>query len=412
MQFKSAKNQKKRIIIINHYGRTPESRGTTRHFDMAKKIAQNFNAEVELWICGNDRQLGTIHESLKWKIISSQKYDNIKVVRIRSISDKKGNGFRRQLNITIFSIITGLMILFGRKKDLVILSVPPLSFFNALMIKLRNIKLVVDVEDLWPLFLKDLGLKNKFVLTIMEKTANYLYNKADAIDTVSESMKEFVKGRLKNKNKLIWVSPLGVNVKKYSTAKISKKNYSWKDKFSVIYAGAHGKANGLKTILDAAKILSNYNDIAIVLIGDGGEKQSLIKYAKRNNLKNVFFEKAVPHDSVPSVLKLADVCITHLKKVDSFKYVRPNKIFEYMAVSKPIICGIHGEAADIVTQAKAGIVVEPENPIAIADAIIKLYNNRNLLTEYGNNGFKYIYKNGDRGKILNEYCKKIEKFLQ
>lgn len=403
----------KKIIIINHYGRTPESRGTTRHFDMAKKIYNELGCEVEFWICGNDRQQNTLDDSLKYKLFSSINYEGVKVVKIRSLPEFRKNGIMRQLNITLFSILTGLRILLSKKIDLCVLSVPPLTIFNTMLLKIRGTKIIIDVEDLWPLFLQDLGFKNKIAISIMEKTALFMYNSANAIDTVSSGMEKFVKSRLKDKDKTVWVSPLGVNVSEYFEAPvIERSNYRWRDKFVIMYAGAHGVANNLLSVIKAAEILKDYKDIAFVFFGDGGEKNNLINYVKEKNIENVYFEDPVSHNLVPSILKTSDVCITHLRKVESFKLVRPNKIFEYMAVAKPVICGIHGEATEIVNEAQAGICVEPENSQRIADAVLQFYNNPDQAKSMGNNGYEYISKHGDREKILLEFVGEVKKQIQ
>lgn len=409
---------KGKIVIINHYGITPDMPGATKHYDLAKFFADKKKYDIEFWMCGYNHVTGDYVDGLKgFHIQHKYKENGIKIVKIKSVPDW-GGLVMRQLNIMVFDFITGIKILFSRGIKCVILSMPPITFFATDATFLRRIKMVADVEDLWPLFMEDMGMKNRFASKYMEHFANHSYNIATAFEAVSNGMLDYVKSKIRDKNKKSWLAPLGVNLDLVDgdVDRSRIEQYSWKDDFIVIYAGAHGRANDLESVLYTIKEFEKKYEtisgkkVSFVFIGNGDNKESLIKLSKDLQLKSVYFENAVPGSRIPQILMNADVCLTNLKKVESFKLVRPNKIFQYMAAKRPILCGIWGEAASVVDEAGAGIYVDFTN----SDAADKMYAFmiRQDLKEIGNRGYDYISKFGNRNIIFEDFYRHIKDIIE
>lgn len=412
----------KKIVIINQYGITPDLPGATKHYDMSKFFASKGTHDVEFWMCGYNHQTGKNHMELSgMKLQSSYDEENLKLVRIKSTPYRRSS-ILRQINHTVFDIITAFKILFSRNIDAIILSIPPISNFNVWAIKLRKIKLITDVEDLWPLFLIEMGMNNKVAVSYMNRYSKKIYNSSDAIAPVSIGMMNYIKSVIKNKPEM-WLAPLGVNLDLYENIEKNNeiiKDKPWKSDFKIMYVGAHGRANDLYPVLKVIKsIHSKYptNEdgirISYIFIGDGDDKKNLVDYAKNNKIENVYFEDAVPGNAVPIYLNHADVCLTNLKKLESFKLVRPNKLFQYMALGKPMICGIWGESKEIVVnEAKSGIYVDFEDAEKAAREIISMLKDSSQLKIYGENGNSYIKKHGDRKMIFDEYYRKLLRITQ
>ena len=408
---------KGKIVIINHYGITPDMPGATKHYDLAKFFADKKEYEIEFWMCGYNHVTGDYVDGLKGlRLQHKYKENGIKIVKIKSVPDW-GGLVMRQLNIMVFDFIAAIKILFSSRVKCVILSVPPITFFTTDAVKLRQIKMVADVEDLWPLFMEDMGMKNRIASSYMEHFANHTYNTATAIEAVSEGMLSYVKNKTKDKQKMSWLAPLGVNMElvsgKADESVLSK--YRWKDDFIVIYAGAHGRANDIESILQSVKRYEQKygcvgeKKVSFVFMGNGDNKASLIKMSEMLNLNSVYFEDAVPGDLIPQILMNADVCMTNLKKIESFKLVRPNKIFQYMAARKPILCGIWGEAEDIVNEAGAGVYID----FTKSDAADRLHEflTRSDLKEMGEKGYNYILENGNRKIIFEDFYNHIKEII-
>ncbi|WP_124059162.1 glycosyltransferase family 4 protein [Vaginisenegalia massiliensis] len=395
-----------KIIIINHYGITPEFPGATKHYEISKYFSEYSDYDIEFWICGFNHHTGKNHDNLKgFKLQSKEKTENFHTVRIKSTPYRK-SALARQINITVFDIITAIKILFSKDVELVLLSSPPVGIFNTWAIKLKHIKLLADIEDLWPMFLIDMGLKNKFAIKYMDYSMNELYKLADQIIAVSDGMVNFVKSKVSQKDKVTLV-PLGVNLNKYENKekKIELiKGNPWEDKLKIMYIGAHGRANDLGSVINTIerfnKLQDNYDEFAFVFIGDGDQKKQLINQTLQKHLSNVFFEDAIPSELVADYLLHADICLTNLKNIESFKLVRPNKLFQYMALSKPIICGIDGEARQIVEEANAGSYINFDGSVEAATRLADILNDSIKFEQLGENGNEYVHKYGDRAKIF------------
>ena len=165
-----------------------------------------------------------------------------------------------------------------------------------------------------------------------------------------------------------------------------------------------GMAHGLETLLDAAARLQQQNpSVVFLLIGEGAEKQRIKDLAQFRGLANVRFLDQQPREKIPSYIAAADACVVLLKKTDVFKTVIPTKMLEFMACARPVILGVDGQARQIVEQANAGIVIEPENSQDLTQAINRLAVNRALGETFGRKGREYILQNFSRRSTAEKY---------
>jgi len=142
------------------------------------------------------------------------------------------------------------------------------------------------------------------------------------------------------------------------------------DRFKVVFAGNMGKAQALDAVLDAAAILQARGSRAsLVMLGGGVEVSRLKTRAIEMKLGNVVFLPPVPMSEVGTVLAAADALLVHLRNDPLFEITIPSKTQAYMAVGKPLLMAVNGDAADLVNQAACGLTVESENPLALADAV-------------------------------------------
>jgi glycosyltransferase involved in cell wall biosynthesis len=161
--------------------------------------------------------------------------------------------------------------------------------------------------------------------------------------------------------------------------------------FICSYIGTIGMAHGLGVVLRAAKYLKEIADTSIVflIVGDGASKENLEREAKESELANVRFTGLVPKSEISEIVRASDASLIHLKNDALFTTVIPSKMFEIMAMNVPIIMGVKGEARDIVLEAKAGEVMEPEDERELLSAIAlirekgqKYYHGRDYVSRY------------------------------
>jgi glycosyltransferase involved in cell wall biosynthesis len=187
-----------------------------------------------------------------------------------------------------------------------------------------------------------------------------------------------------------------------------KKELGLENKFVITYVGAHGVANHLIQLIDAAEKLQNTN-IVFQLIGSGMRKEFLQKEVMKRSLSNVIFREPVPKSEVFKYILASDVGTSVLKNVETFKTIYSNKTFDYMTCKKPILLVIDGVSRELVESAECGIFAMPENPTHIAEVALEFLNlKKDTLTKMGLNGHKYAIENFDRRKLAFKFLKLIE----
>jgi glycosyltransferase involved in cell wall biosynthesis len=267
--------------------------------------------------------------------------------------------------------------------------------------------MVFEVRDLWPESAIDTGvLTNKWIIRLSYWLEKKSYKSANWINVLTPA---FLQALLERKNirpDRISMIPNAADFDIFKPGPREnwvREKHGLDNKFVITYIGAHGVANHLIQILECARILTSYPDIVFMLVGDGMQKQMLVETAKQWQLNNILFVNAVPKNLVVDYVTASDVCTAVLKKVDTFKTVYPNKVFDYMSAKKPIIVAIDGVARKLVEDASAGIYVEPENPQMFADAVLTLKNNPQLCSSYGDNSLNFVQKNFDRNVLAIKY---------
>jgi glycosyltransferase involved in cell wall biosynthesis len=173
------------------------------------------------------------------------------------------------------------------------------------------------------------------------------------------------------------------------------------DKFIAVYAGIHGLAQGLETIIETACILQKYPQIHFLLIGDGPKKQEILSQVKDNNLLNLTCLPEKPRELIPTYLSTSDVALVPLRKAEIFKGALPSKIFDAWSCERPVLLSIDGEARQIVEAVNGGVYVPPEDAQEMAATLINLMGTPKKLEVMGKNGREYTLQNHSR-KVLAE----------
>jgi glycosyltransferase involved in cell wall biosynthesis len=182
-----------------------------------------------------------------------------------------------------------------------------------------------------------------------------------------------------------------------------------KAKFIVGYTGTFGLSNSLHTLFEAASIIQKeYSEIIFILVGKGPEKEKLMRLKKKLVLNNLVIIDAIPHEQIQSVVTCFDVCIITWNKRSLYRFgISPNKLFDYMYAGKPIVQAVKA-GNDIVSAAQCGVTVEPENPRAIANSILRLYKiSQKEREKLGNNGKQYVLANHTYNILAKKFLEAI-----
>jgi glycosyltransferase involved in cell wall biosynthesis len=183
------------------------------------------------------------------------------------------------------------------------------------------------------------------------------------------------------------------------------------DKFVAAYVGTHGMAHQLEIILEAADRLRSRTDILFLLVGDGAERERLVQQCRAMNLPNVRMVPQMPRERVPDVWAAADAAIVTLRSTPLFELVIPSKMFEAMAMCKPIILGVRGKAQQIVENGNCGLTFPPGDSAALADLVVAVAQDTALARRLGENGRRLATTNYDRGVLANRYLAILEQVV-
>ena len=370
----------KKILIINQFANTPDLPGHTRQYEIAKGLNDK-GWNVDVFASDFNLSERRFKKLDKFEFYKYELYKKVNWFWIR-VSPYNKNDIFRYFNIISFCINLFLILLIkvlkkliSRHKLVIISSSPqlPATLIALIIAKLFSVPFVSEIRDLWPQVLIDLGGKRKNSLFIkfllfIEKTI-YLYS--DHVIVLAEGSI----GHVKEKGaKNISFLPNGsdLNFFKYYDLMPENKTFSNLRTFNLIYYGAHGKANALDTVIDAAKMLKD-KPIKFTLMGDGTEKKSLIK--KSSNMGNINFLDPKSKKEMALIISKFDAVIITLQDIPLFKYgVSPNKLYDAYAIGRPVISNIGGSIAREIAEKNIGINAKPNDAKSLAKSITELMN--------------------------------------
>lgn len=308
------------------------------------------------------------------------------------------------LSFMISAFIEGLRV---KEVDLIWGTSPPLfqAFPAWLLARLKGVPFLLEVRDLWPAFAVDMGvLKNRFLIRLAEWGEIFLYRAADQIMINSPGFRAHVEGKGIPREKITLIAN-GVDLQYFpeqSSGKIFRESNNLEGKFVVLYAGAHGPANDLGVILQAAEQLRTDENLQFVLVGDGKHKSALIQQAEDFNLSNVTFIPAQPKSRMGEILAGADAGIALLQDIPMFNTTYPNKVFDYMAAGIPTILGIDGVIREVIENAEGGIFVQPGDSKAVAEGVMALKDHPQKSKQMGKSARSYVANHFSRQQQAEE----------
>ena len=338
------------------------------------------------------------------------------------VSESYNNGFIGRLwgyFSFMFSSFWAGVFKIKDKYDVVIVTSPPLfvGISGYLISLFKRIPMVFEIRDLWPESAIDTGvLNNKLVIKLAFAVENFIYKKSKLINVLTPAFYNTLRDKKGIKESKLIMIPnaadfsLSEEILNNFNREAFRKENDLDTHFVITYVGAHGVANHLDQILEAAKLLEDTN-VLFLLIGQGMEKARLVNRSKEMIIRNVRFIDSVPKKEVFQFILASEMGASVLKKVDTFKTVYSNKTFDYFSCKKPILMAIDGVSRELLEAANAGSYVEPENAEEYSRIIREYLNNKERLFIEGENGYKYAKKHFDRSVLAAKYLDAIKKII-
>ncbi|MGB0881154.1 MAG: glycosyltransferase family 4 protein [Polaribacter sp.] len=412
-----------RILLIHQYFLEKEDGGGSRFNEMSKIWANN-DHEITVIAGMVHYATGKKSDRYKGKFIykDDQFYNNVDILRCH-VSESYNINFLGRLwayfSFVFSSTYAGLFKT-SQKYDIILVSSPPLfvGITAYILSKIKRIPYVFEVRDLWPESAIDTGvLENKLIIKFAYWFEKFVYKKAKLINVLTPPFRDrLIQDKKVPAEKIIFIPNAGdfilaEKIQENFDAKQFKNELGLSDKFVITYVGAHGVANHLIQLIEAAERLQD-TSIVFQLIGAGMRKKELIKETKKRNLTNVIFRDQVSKEEVFKYILASDAGASVLKKVKTFKTIYSNKTFDYMSCKKPILLAIDGVSRKLINDAECGIYVEPENIDAIVEGSIALANKSIAeIKTMGESGFSFAKTHFDRNELAKEYLEKIKLIL-
>ena len=399
------------IAYIHQHFSTPQGATGTRSYEMSRQLI-DAGHRVTL-ICGVYDAADSA-DKLTQRVTDS----DVDGIHLKRIAEPYGNdmSFLRRLKAFGSFARTATQVVRRLDADLVLASSTPLTVGLPGMKGAKSLRVpfVFEVRDLWPAIAQEIGvLKNPALIWWARRMERRIYFAADRIIALAPGMKEGVckTGYPADRVTLI---PNGCDLQLFrpSDDRLDDPRFGAPDDFRLVFTGAHGIANGLDAVLDAAADLKRrgIRGVRFVLIGTGRLKSPLVQRAQQEGLDElVTFVDPMPKKQLAEILPRMDVGMMILKNMPGFYYgTSPNKFFDYLACGLPVLNNYPGWVADMIGEHKCGLAVPPDDPVALADAVIHLRDHADDRAEMGRSAHKLGAAKFDRVQLADQFVQVLE----
>ena len=394
-----------KVIFLTQYF-PPETGAPQNRLFATAKALKDGGAEVTVLTGMPNYPEMRVHDAYRGKLFVRERMDGLEVLRAwllvtpkRSILWRLGNYF----SFVITAFWVGAFKL--KRSDVLFVESPPLflGITALLLARMKGAKLVFNVSDLWPESAVQLGLvTNPLLIGLSTRLEMRCYRRSALITGQTKGIVANIKARCPDKE-VLWL-PNGVDLdaihKAEATEGARARLQITPGTLVLVYAGILGHAQGLEVIMHAAERLKNRSDVLFLLIGEGPERAMLHQMQQDRGITNVRFLGRLDRAEVLAILKESDAVVVPLRRNDLFLGAIPSKVFEALALAKPVLLGVDGEARDLfIREGEAGLFFEPGNGDALAEAVLRYADDRSLVQQHGDNGARYVRTNFDRSAI-------------
>ncbi len=396
-----------RIVFFSHYY-PPEVNAPASRTSEHARIWARAGHDVVVVTCAPNHPGGKLYPGYHNRARQTETINGVEVVRVWTYLAPNEGFARRTLNYISYAVSASIAMI-GLKRPDVVVSTSPQFFCGLTGLVAQTIwrrPWVLEIRDLWPESIVTVGAMRKgMIIGMLEQIEALAYRRADRIVSVTDSFVSHIASRGGAKDK-ISVIKNGANLEFFTRtedAETCKRRFGLEGRFVAAYVGTHGMAHGLDTILEAADLLRTNPRIVFVLVGDGAERQNLERRKQEIGLDNVIILGQQPKDAMPRIWAATDVSLILLRRDDLFKTVLPSKMFEAMAMARPIVLGVEGEARTLLDEAGAGYGVTPQNAEELAAAVTRLADDPALCSRFGESGAAFVREHYDREKLALRY---------
>ncbi|HVY69398.1 MAG TPA: glycosyltransferase family 4 protein [Verrucomicrobiae bacterium] len=318
---------------------------------------------------------GKVYPGYRLRLWQRERLDNVDILRVWLYPEHSRSGFRRILNYLSFSFsLMTLGLLKAPKVDVMWVYHPPLTVGLAANVLgfFKRVPFLYVVQDLWPESVMASGMvSSPFVESAILRVARAVYRRAGAVAVISPGFEKNLRDKGVPARKLRLVYNWGNDRSFYPCEPPAglAASLGLAGKFNVIFAGNMGFAQNLQTVIEAAALMADVPDVQFVFIGDGTDKAGLQQETSRRGIANVRFLGTKPESEMAALLACGDALLVQLRNDPLFSITIPSKTQAYLACGKPVLCGVRGDAAQIIKESGAGVIYDSSEPASLSAAV-------------------------------------------
>lgn len=401
-----------RFLILTQYF-PPEIGGPqTRLAAMATELrALGHDVEIVTGIPNYPR--GEFFSGYRAKLYRRETLDGLTVNRVW-LYPAMGGGIRRLINYLSFAATSLIGLWRSARADYIFVESPPLflSVPAVVVARLKGSQVILNVADLWPDAIFQGGFMKKGLgFRCLEMLETWGYKHAAYVNAVTAGIRDTLVNQKGVPAAKMLFLPNGVDTERFlprpGDAALSAR-LGLEGKKIILWAGTLGFAHGLDNILAAAKLLDGRGDTHFLFVGDGSAKLKLQDLASSMRLRNVSFLAPVSNRELAAYISISTAGLASLLDIPLHDGARPSKMFPVLASGRPLIFVGRGEAARLIHDAGAGIVVAPGNPEALAATVLELAGNPGLAESLGQRGRKYVEDHLQWSRLIGTWVKQLE----
>ncbi len=383
------------VLILSEIYPPDLGGGATRAFNVAKGLAAN-GVKVTVIAGFPHYPSGNVPKSYRHRALVFERMNRIDVIRTY-VPPLASKGLVRRFVLFFCFMLSSLFpIAFLDGVDGVFASNPQvLVAFPALVYRTRfRCRMILNVDDLWPESLYDLGMLNSGLLQrVAESVARLAYGLSNYMAPISPAYVDVISHKYDVSTSKLVVIPGGVDLALFRGGRTSKNR---QETVSVLYIGAFSSAYDFGQVLRAAELLRGHRDITFTLRGDGERAEQIDSEIAGRRLSNVrMVREVVSRAQAARLMCDADILIQPLAGLGDTEKGISSKLYEYQAAGKPIVVCSRGMPGLFVSQSQSGLVVAPGDADALASAILTIAQDPSLAARYGQSGRGYVEKNAD-----------------
>ena len=388
-----------RVLFVTQYFPPETGAAPARALHFARALARA-GPEVRVVTGLPNHPSGEIRPEYRGVRRRTERLDGVEIERVWLYATPRKTPLTRLLNHLSFALAALPVVLSGPRPDVVLATTPPLFHGLSAWLAARRhgAALVNDCRDDWPHAAIALGeMRDGFVARVLDRISRFFQSRSARVLVVTPGMRSQLESRGFEQRRLVFL-PNGADTELFRPA--AARPARGARPFTVVYAGTHGLVHGMDALIDAADRLRGEN-VRFRFVGDGVAKEALQRLAAARGMDHVTFEPSVAPAALVALLHEADAAVATTRASAFAGETIPVKLFDYLACGCPVVAAVRGDAAAVVEASGGGLVVEPENGAAIADAVRALRDDPALASRLAAAGPPFVEREHSR-RVLGE----------